>query len=262
MGSALRADWARGLKVDTVQTRPDIDILFWVGCAGSFDSRSQQVAAAFVKILNKAEVNFAILGEEESCCGDYARRTGNEYLFQDLAKKNIAALQKYNIDRIVTTCPHGYNTLKNEYPQLGGKFSVVHSSEFVLDLIESGKLVLPKSLDKTVGYHDPCYLGRHNGMYDAPRKILNSISGVTLVETENTRDRSFCCGAGGGHYWMESSGRRINDERTEQLLKTSPDMITTGCPYCLIMLDDGIESKELKGQVLVKDIIEVVSDSL
>ena len=262
MGSALRADWARGLKVNTVQTNPDIDILFWVGCAGAFDSRSQQVAMAFVNILNTAGINFGILGEEEVCCGDYARRTGNEYLFQDLARKNIDTLRKCNIDKIVTTCPHGYNTLKNEYPQLGAEFTVVHSSGFIMDLIESGKLALPKSLDKTVSYHDPCYLGRHNEIYDAPRKILTSIPGLTLEEPEKTRDRSFCCGAGGGHYWMESSGQRINDVRTEQLLETSPGVITTACPYCLIMLEDGIESKEMKGQILVKDIIELVSDSL
>lgn len=262
MGPALRADWTRGLKVNTVQANPDIDILYWVGCAGAFDSRSQQIAKSFVNILNRAGINFGILGEEESCCGDYARRTGNEYLFQDLAKKNIDILRKYNVDKIVAACPHGYNTLKNEYPQLGGEFTVIHSSEFMLDLLESGKLALLKSLDKTVSYHDPCYLGRHNEIYEAPRRILASIPGLTLVEPEKTKDRSFCCGAGGGHYWMESSGPRINDVRTEQLLETSPGMITTGCPYCLIMLEDGIESKEMKGQVLVKDIIEVVADSL
>ncbi len=262
MGAALRTDWARGLNVNTVQSNPDIDVLYWVGCAGAFDARSQQVSAAFVSILNAAEVNYGILGAEETCCGDYARRTGNEYLFQDLAGKNIATLDKYRVKKIVTTCPHGYNTLKNEYPQLGGTYEVVHAAEFVLGLIDDGKLTLSRPLDKTVAYHDPCYLGRHNDIYGAPRQVLASIPGATLVETDRCRDRSFCCGAGGGHYWMASTGQRINDVRTEQLLETGAGVIATGCPYCLIMLEDGIESKEMKGQVLAKDIIEVVAERL
>jgi len=261
-GPALRTDWSRGLQVDTVQSNPDIDILYWVGCAGAFDSRGRQVAAAFVNILRSAGVSFGILGPEENCCGDYARRTGNEYLFQVLAGRNIETLQKYGIDEIVTTCPHGYNTLRNEYPQLGGEFTVVHSSEFILNLMESGKLTPSRPLEETVGYHDPCYLGRHNGIYEAPRRILASVPGITLAEPQKTGDASFCCGAGGGHYWMVSSGQRMNDVRTEQLVETSAGLIATGCPYCLIMLEDGIESKEMKGQVLVRDIIEVVSDSI
>lgn len=262
MGAASRTNWARGLKVNTVRSEPEIDILFWVGCAGAFDSRSQLISAAFVNILNRAEVNFGILGEEEGCCGDYARRTGNEYLFQQLANRNIATLREHGIRRIVTTCPHGYNTLKNEYPQLGGEFEVVHASELVLGLLESKKLEIEKPLEKTVAYHDPCYLGRHNQIYDVPRRILAAIPGLSVAEPDRTRDRSFCCGAGGGHYWMESSGERINDTRTEQLLEASPDMLSTGCPYCLIMLEDGVESKEMKGQVPVKDVIELVADSI
>jgi Fe-S oxidoreductase len=261
-GPGQRNDWARGLPVKTVQTDADIDILYWVGCAGASESRSQQVAASFIKILQKAGINFGILGTEENCCGDYARRTGNEYLFQILAKKNIETLRKYNIDKIVVACPHGYNTLKNEYPQLGGNFEVIHASEFILGLIDTGKLPLSKELDKTIAYHDPCYLGRHNGIYETPREILSLIPGAAIVEPEKHKDTSFCCGAGGGHYWMESSGQRMNDVRTAQLLEKSPDMITTGCPYCLVMLEDGLESKELKGQVLVKDIIEVVSEMI
>jgi len=262
MGAGLRDDWTRGERIDTVAVRSDIDVLFWVGCAGAFDSRLQQVSLAFSRILKHAEVNFAILGSEEGCCGDYARRTGNEYLFQLLAKRNIAVLEKYGIREIVTTCPHGYSALKNEYPQLGGNFSVCHSSEFIYRLIAEGRLTLSKPLEKSLAYHDPCYLGRHNGIYDVPRRVLESVPGVALAETDQQRDRSFCCGAGGGHYWMESIGQRMNDERADQLLSASPDMLVTGCPYCLIMLEDGIESKDLKGQVLVKDVAELVAESL
>ncbi len=262
MGSALRDDWSRELKLKSVREDPDIDILYWVGCAGSFDSRAQRVAVAFIKVLQNAGIRVGILGAEESCCGDYARRTGNEYLFQVLAKKNIEALKKYNIKKIVATCPHGYNTIKNEYPQLGGNFDIVHATAFIEHLIDEGKLSLTTPLDKTIVYHDPCYLGRHNGMYQTPRKLLSAIPGLTIVESEKCEDNSFCCGAGGGHFWMGSSGQRVNDVRTEQLLETSPEMIASGCPYCLVMLEDGIESKEMKGQVLVKDIVEMVFDAL
>ena len=248
------------MYVKTVQEDANIDILFWVGCAGAFDTRSQQVAAAFSKILKAADVNFGILGTEETCCGDYARRTGNEYLFQVLAKKNIHIFKKYNIKKIVTTCPHGYNTLKNEYPLFGGKFEIVHAAEFILELITSGKLSLTGEMKKTVAWHDPCYLGRHNGIYETPRKILSLIPGLSITEAEKPRDRSFCCGAGGGHFWMESTGSRINDARVEQLLEKKPDAVATGCPYCLIMLEDGLESKEMKGQVPVKDIAEIVAE--
>ena len=259
-GSASRNDWARGITLKTVQNDPEIDILYWVGCAAAFDGRSRQSAMSFIRILQKAGVNFGILGTEENCCGDYARRTGNEYLFQVLAKNNIETLRKYNIDKIVVSCPHGYNTLKNEYPQLGGNFEVIHATEFILGLIDEGKLSFSKSLNKTVTYHDPCYLGRQNGIYEIPRKILDRVPGITIVESEKSKDRSFCCGAGGGHFWMQSSGQRVNDVRTDQLLEKSPEMITTGCPYCLIMLEDGIESKEMKEQVFVKDIVDIVSE--
>jgi Fe-S oxidoreductase len=262
MGSALRNDWARGLNIKTVKEDGDIDILFWVGCAGAFDSRSQQVAVAFSKILKAAGVNFGILGQEEGCCGDYARRTGNEYLFQILAKKNIRTLETNNISKIVTTCPHGYNTLKNEYPRFGGRFEVIHAADFIFDLLDGGKLELTGEFNKTVAWHDPCYLGRHNGIYDAPRKILSLIPKTKIAEAVKSRDRSFCCGAGGGHFWMESSGQRINDIRVDQLLEAEPDAVATGCPYCLIMLEDGLESKEMKGQVPVKDIAEIVAEVL
>ena len=261
-GSVKRDDWAGSLSVKTVQSDPDIDILYWVGCAGAFDDRSRQTVTSFINVMQKAGVNFGVLGTEEHCCGDYARRTGNEYLFQVLAKKNIETLHKYNVRRVVATCPHGYNTLKNEYPQFGGYFEVIHAAELILDLIDKGRISFSKELNRTVTYHDPCYLGRHNGIYDIPRRILERIPGITLVELEKSRDRSFCCGAGGGHFWMATSGQRVNDVRADQLLATSPEMIATGCPYCLIMLEDGLESKEKKGQVPVKDILEIVSEAM
>lgn len=262
MGAAFRTDWARGLNIPTLKEDSSIDILYWVGCAGAFDTRSQTVAVAFSRILKAAGVKFGILGEEEGCCGDYARRTGNEYLFQVLAKDNIRALEKYDVKKIVVTCPHGYNTLKNEYARFGGKFEVVHAADFILELLDSGKLELSGEAGKTVAWHDPCYLGRHNGIYEAPRKILSHFLKATITETAKSKDRSFCCGAGGGHFWMESSGPRINDARVDQLLESGPDAVVTGCPYCLVMLEDGLESKEMKGQIPVKDIVEIVAEVL
>ena len=262
MGQASRCDWTRGLSVKTLQEEPRIDILFWVGCANAFDDRSQQTAISFVKILNKAGIRFGILGPEENCCGDYARRTGNEYLFQSLVKKNIETIHKYHIKKIVVACPHGFNTLKNEYPQFGADFEVVHATEYIHELLEKEKLSFTKELSGTVAYHDPCYLGRHNGIYEIPRKILSLVPGITMVEPEQKRERSFCCGAGGGHFWMESTGRRMNIERIDQMLEAEPEVIATGCPYCLIMLEDGIESKEMKGQIPVKDIMEIVADMI
>lgn len=262
MGSALRGGWARGLNVKILEDHPDIDILFWVGCAGAFDSRAQQTAVSFSKVLMAAGVNFGILGPEENCCGDYARRTGNEYLFHVLAQKNIRTLNRYGIKKIVTLCPHGYNTLKNEYPRLNGNFEVVYGADLILELITEGKVQVTGDCNKTIVWHDPCYLGRHNGIYQTPRKILSLVPGTRITEPDKSRDRSFCCGAGGGHFWMASSGRRINDVRVEQLLEKNPDVIATGCPYCLIMLEDGIESKEMKGKVLVKDLVEIVVEHL
>jgi Fe-S oxidoreductase len=262
MGSALRTDWARGLNIHTVKEDSNIDILYWVGCAGAFDTRSQMVAVAFSKILKAAGMKFGILGEEEECCGDYARRTGNEYLFQMLAQKNIQTFEKYGIRKIVTTCPHGYNTLKNEYARFGGKFEVIHAADFMLDMLVAGELKVTGEFCKTVAWHDPCYLGRHNGIYEAPRKILSQFLKATVADTIKSKDRSFCCGAGGGHFWMESSGRRINDIRVEQLLESYPDILATGCPYCLVMLEDGLESKAMKAKIPVKDIVEMVAEVL
>jgi Fe-S oxidoreductase len=262
MGSALRTEWARGFNIKSVNENPDIDILFWVGCAGAFDVRVQQVAVAFSKVMATTGVYFGILGDEEGCCGDYCRRTGNEYLFQMLADRNIRTFEKYGVKKIVTACPHCFNTFKNEYPRFGGQFEVRHSTEFIAELHALGKLNLSKKIHKTFIWHDPCYLGRHNGVYRIPRDILSLIPGITIIEAEKSGDRSFCCGAGGGRFWMESSGPRINDARAEQLLEKKTDAIATGCPYCLIMLEDGLESKQMKGQVFAKDIVEIAAEAI
>ncbi|MGB9499193.1 MAG: (Fe-S)-binding protein [Dissulfuribacterales bacterium] len=262
-GLALRNDWARELAVNTITDEDaDMDILYWVGCAGAYDERYKEVAVSFIKILQASEVNFKILGKQERCCGDFARRTGNEYLFQKLAKKNIEILKKYKVKKIVATCPHCYNTLKNEYPQLGGNFEVFHASEFLMELIKEGRLKFSKKFDKTVSYHDPCYLGRHNGIYDIPREILRHIPKIQIKEMEQSRDKSFCCGAGGGHFWMEEQGTRMNEKRMEHIIEVKPDIISTACPYCLIMLEDGIEVKEIGEWIKAKDLIEIVAEAI
>ncbi|MFO7965169.1 MAG: (Fe-S)-binding protein [Desulfobacterales bacterium] len=262
MGPALRSDWAKGLSAKTVQDDADMDILFWVGCAGAFDSRSQQVATAFAKILTAAGIHFRILGIEENCCGDYARRTGNDYLFDVLAKKNMETFRKYDIRKIVALCPHGYNTLKNEYPRFGADFQVFHALEYVHLLLKERRISPAPGSRQTVVYHDPCYLGRHNGIYEIPRNILSRMPGLSIVEPEKSRDRSFCCGAGGGQFWMESTGPRMNDVRLNQLLEKEPELIATSCPYCLIMLEDGIETKGLQGRIPVQDVIEIVAERM
>ena len=263
IGWAARADWIEGLEVKTMSEGGQVDILFYVGCAGSFDERYKQVAIAFVKILKAAGVNFAILGTEEKCCGDSARRIGNEYLFQMMAMENIENMKRYGVKRIVTLCPHCFNTLKNEYPQFEGHFDVVHSSEFLTGLLGKGQLRLAQEIDKTVAYHDSCYLGRYNDIYNAPRKILSMIPGTKGIELERCKSNSFCCGAGGGRMWMEETiGQRINEIRTDEILKKKPDIISTACPYCLTMFEDGIKAKDAEEKLVVKDLIELVAQSL
>ncbi len=263
MGRALRTDWAGDLKIKTITEDSDIDLLYWVGCAGAFDDRCKEVAASLVRVLQESGVTFGILGKEERCCGDFARRTGNEYLFQVLVRKNIEILKKCKVKKILTSCPHCYNTFKNEYPQFGGEFEVIHHSEYIAELIKEGNLKLSKELDKTISYHDPCYLGRHNGLYEAPREILKLITGIKTIELERSRDRSFCCGAGGGRYWMEEYGKRINETRIDEVIEVKPDIITTACPYCLIMLEEGIKAKEeVSGELKALDIIEIVEGTI
>jgi Fe-S oxidoreductase/nitrate reductase gamma subunit len=254
-----RSDWCKDLGVKILNEGEKTDILLWVGCAGATDDRNMKVARALVKVLQKVGVDFAIMGNAERCCGDPARRIGNEYLYQQLADENIQTLKKYQFSRILTYCPHCDNTLKNEYPQMNGNFSVVHHTEYILELIQQGKLTLP-SLDKTVTYHDSCYLGRYNGIYEAPRQILNSIPGLKLKEMPRNHKRSFCCGAGGGRMWMEEKlGTRINQARVQEAFRTVHDgFIITACPYCLTMLGDGIKEKGITDNLKAMDIVEIL----
>jgi Fe-S oxidoreductase/nitrate reductase gamma subunit len=263
VGLGLRADWAKGLEVKTMAEDSEADLLFWVGCAGSFDDRNKKVATSLVKILKSAGVKFSILGTEEGCCGDSARRIGNEYLYQTLVQANIEVLKNYGVKKILTMCPHCFNTLKNEYPQFGGKYEVVHYTQFLAELLGQGKLKLTKPVDKVITYHDSCYLGRANEVYEEPRKILRAIPGLKMVEMERNHVRSFCCGAGGGRMWMEEKlGSRINQERTDQALKTQAQMVGTACPYCLTMLGDGIKEKGLEETLTAVDLAELVEQCL
>jgi len=267
--SADRAAWADGLEVKTmanVQSASNIDVLLWVGCAGSFDDRNKKVVRSFVNLLKRADVKFAILGTEEQCTGDPARRIGNEYLYQTLAKANVETLNKYAVTRIVTACPHCFNTLKNEYKDFGGTYEVFHHSQFIATLIAEGKLKPAKSptklLDETITFHDSCYLGRWNGIYDEPRKILASIPSTRTVEMKSHHDQSMCCGAGGGRMFMEEKiGDRVNVKRTEQALATRAGIIASSCPFCMTMMTDGVKSKDMLDKVKVMDIAELIDQA-
>jgi Fe-S oxidoreductase len=241
----------------------DIDLLFWVGCAGSFDDRNKRVATSLVKILKACGVKFSILGTEEGCCGDSARRIGNEYLYQTLVQANIEVFKKYGTKKILTMCPHCFNTLKNEYPQFGGNYEVIHYTQFLAEALGKGKLKLTKPVDKVITYHDSCFLGRANEIYEEPRQILHAIPGVRLVEMERNHVRSFCCGAGGGRMWMEEKiGTRINQIRTEQAVQTKANWVGTACPYCLTMIGDGIKEKGLEESMSAFDLSELVVQAM
>ena len=258
-----RTDWAEGLNIKTLAEHPEAEVLFWVGCTAALEQRSQGVARSMASVLKRAGVDFAILGDEETCTGDPARRMGNEYLYQTLAQQNIETFKKYDVKKIVTTCPHCFNTIKNEYPHLGGNYEVMHYSEFVVELIEEGKIRPVVELNTTVAYHDSCYLGRHNGIYEAPRQIANAIPGLELVEMELRREQGFCCGAGGGHMWIEESkGKRVNHIRTEHYLDTNAPTVGVSCPFCLQMFEEGIGSKGLQDEKQAKDLIELLDESL
>ena len=259
-----RTDWAEGLDVPTLADKPDAEILFWVGCTGALEQRSQGIARSMVKVLKSAGVDFAILGEEETCTGDPARRMGNEYLYQTLAKQNIETLNRYNVTKIVTICPHCFNTMRNEYPQFGGEYEVLHYSQFIDGLVKQGRVKPIKLIDTTVAYHDSCFLGRHNGVYDEPRDIAKAIPGLKLVEmSPRHRERGFCCGAGGGHMWLEESGgTRITHARTDHFLETGADTVAVSCPFCLQMLTEGIQAKGQEGQKKAMDVLEILAESL
>ncbi|RSK38586.1 (Fe-S)-binding protein [Mangrovimonas spongiae] len=241
------------------------EILFWVGSAGSYDDRAKKITRAFVKLLNKANVDFAVLGTEESCTGDVAKRAGNEFLFQMQAVTNIEILNAYDVKNIVTACPHSYNTLKNEYPELGGNYNVKHHTEYIEELISSGRLKIENNSNlkgKRITFHDPCYLGRANEVYEAPRSLLKSL-GVDLVEMKRNRRTALCCGAGGAQMFKEpeKGDQDINVLRTEDALKTNPNVIATGCPYCNTMMTDGVKAKEREAEVEVFDIAELIAQA-
>lgn len=259
VGLGLRAEWAKGLDVRTMAEDKEVEFLFWVGCAGSFDDRNKKVATSLVKILKAMGVKFSILGTEEGCCGDSARRIGNEYLYQTLVQGNVEVLKGYEVKKILTMCPHCFNTLKNEYPQFGGNYEVIHYTQFLAEALRQGRLKLNKPIEKVLTYHDSCYLGRANEVYEEPRQILKSIPGLQLVEMERNHFLSFCCGAGGGRMWMEEKlGTRINQMRTDQALRTGASLVATACPYCLTMIGDGIKEKELEDKMVAYDITELI----
>lgn len=240
------------------------EILFWVGSAGSFDDRAKKISRAFVRILNKANVDFAVLGTEESCTGDVAKRAGNEFLFQMQAITNIEVLNAYNVKRIVTCDPHSFNCLKNEYPELGGNYEVLHHTQFIQELQQSGRLKVTGDTykGKKITFHDPCYLGRANGEYSAPRNVLQSTN-AAIVEMKKSKRNALCCGAGGAQMFKEpeKGDMDINIKRTEQALETTPDIIATGCPYCNTMLTDGIKNKHKESEISVLDIAEIIANS-
>ncbi|MGD6959267.1 4Fe-4S dicluster domain-containing protein [Rossellomorea aquimaris] len=241
----------------------DFEYLFWVGSMGSFDNRSQKIALSFAKLLNEAGVKFAILGNKEKNSGDTPRRLGNEFLFQELAGQNIAEFEKNEIKKIITIDPHAYNIFKNEYPDFGLAAEVYHHTELLYDLVKEGRLKPKYEVNETITFHDSCYLGRYNEVYDPPREILKSISGVKLVEMERNREKGMCCGAGGGLMWMEEdAGHRVNVSRTEQALEVSPSVISSGCPYCLTMLSDGTKAKEVEETVSTQDVAEILEKAV
>ncbi len=240
------------------------EVLFWVGCAGSFDDRAKKITKAFVKLLLKAEISFAVLGPEESCTGDPAKRAGNEFLFQMQAMTNIEVLNGYEVKKIVTACPHCFNTLKNEYPGLGGHYEVVHHTQFLKQLLDEGKLKVEggQFKGKRITFHDPCYLGRANNEYEAPRDVLAKLESE-LIEMKSCKAKGLCCGAGGAQMFKdaEAGNKEINIERTEQALETKPDIIAAGCPFCNTMMTDGVKNKEKEGSIAVMDIAELIQQA-
>jgi len=281
-----RAEWAAGLDIPLMSEKPDADVLYWVGCMGSFDQRNKRVATAVAKILKAANVNFAILGPEESCTGDPARRIGNEYLWQMQAQQNIETLDSYGFNRtknaenghnghqngaaapkhrtIITACPHCFNTIANEYPQLGGDYEVVHHTVFIDKLLADEKLKLPEGFDqRKLTYHDPCYIGRYNGVYDEPRRVLTVLNSNGVTEMGRNRNKSFCCGGGGGRAWMEEKiGKRVNQTRMKEALDTGAEVLAAACPFCITMFDDGIKGIEAEDRMQIEDISEIVVKAL
>jgi Fe-S oxidoreductase len=271
-----REDWANELDFDVRRVNPgeqlpaEVEYLFWVGCAGALEDRSKKVTKAFAELLNVAGVEFAVLGKNETCTGDSARRIGNEFVFQVLAAENVATLNSIERShplKIVATCPHCFNTIANEYPQIGGNYEVVHHTQLLATLVADGRLTPVEPVDKSVTYHDPCYLGRHNKVYTPPRDVLGSIPALRSQEMHRCKDRGFCCGAGGARFWMEEKiGKRINSERTDEALGLDPDLISTACPFCMVMLSDAVNEKKSSGSakehVQVLDVAQILQQSM
>jgi Fe-S oxidoreductase len=277
-----RAEWAAGLGIPLLAENPEADVLYWVGCMGSFDQRNKKVATSVAKVLLAAKVNFAILGPEESCTGDPARRIGNEYLWQMQAMQNIETLNGYGFNQsakdsenegtpsepkqrtIITACPHCFNTMKNEYTQLGGDYNVVHHTVFIDKLLSEGKLDLPEHFDKRkLTYHDPCYIGRYNDTYNEPRRVLTVLNGNGITEMERNRNKSFCCGGGGGRAWMEEKvGTRVNQTRINQALETNAEVVAAACPFCITMFEDGVKGVEAEEKLKIEDISEILAQAI
>jgi Fe-S oxidoreductase len=254
-----RVDWTAGLDISTMADAQDAEVLLWVGCGGALVERNQKVVRSLAQLLSKAGVKFAILGREEKCTGDPARRIGNEFLFEQLAQQNIATLEKYHVKKIVTACPHCFNTFGNEYPQFGGRYEVYHHSEYLAKLVADGKLTAVMPTDKKVTFHDPCYLGRHNGVYDAPRQLVQISTRSSPIELEQSRDNSFCCGGGGGMSFVdEPPNQRVNQERARQILETDADIVAVGCPFCTTMLEDGLNAHKGDRDIQLMDVAELL----
>ena len=262
IGSSKRMEFLDSLGVKTLEDNPDAEYIYWPGCFGVFDSRSQKVTAAMVKLLQAANVNFAVLGGEETCCGDSARNLGNEYLYSMLAETNIEIMNDYGVKKIITQCPHCFHTLKYEYPQMNGNYTVLHHTEFLWELIQQGKLKLNTFKDKSVVYHDSCYLGRYHGIYTQPRNLLKQV-GLKIYEMPNNHDKSFCCGAGGGRMWLEEKeGEHMNTLRAKEAVDCKTNYIVTACPFCMTMFEDGVNSIDENKKGSVKDIAEILAKEL
>ncbi|HZU07639.1 MAG TPA: heterodisulfide reductase-related iron-sulfur binding cluster [Chloroflexota bacterium] len=258
-----RTDWAEGLDVPRLAEHPTAEVLFWVGCSGALVERNIRTTQAVARLLRAAGVDFAILGEEETCTGDPARRLGHEFLFQQQARKNIKTFTAYNVKRIVTACPHCFHALKNEYPALGGHYDVVHHTEFLAQLVQAGRLRPTTAVPQTITYHDPCYLGRYNRVYDPPRELLGALPGASRVEMPRCRERGFCCGAGGGHAFLEErGGQRINHLRTAEALATGAEVLASACPFCLQMFEEGLQAVGGAGRVQALDVAELLERAL
>ncbi|MBM4348664.1 MAG: 4Fe-4S dicluster domain-containing protein [Deltaproteobacteria bacterium] len=260
----LRGDWTSDLELKILAEGDNADTLFWVGCTGALVERNVKATLSMTRVLKAGGVDFAVLGDAETCCGDPARRAGYEFQFQMMAEQNIELFKSYNIKEIITTCPHCYNTIKHEYPRYGGDFKVVHYTELIADLISQGKLKLINELNSKLTYHDPCYLGRYNSVYSEPRRILQAIPKAKLEEMERSRDTGFCCGGGGGLMWIEEQPgtTKINQMRIEDVIKTGVDTVVAACPYCLQMFEDAIDHKEMKDSLKARDLVELVEEAM